>query len=159
MVAPSTAPPFASTPFTVLNVRAVSNLNSNSPVLASSTRKNPSTLPCATAPSMTVDFTVAGTATDGTDYTLSSPNSLVDQGSYYTLTFAAGQSTTTLNVAATDDEVFEFLEILKVEISPNSNYVVGTPSQDHIGIWDSWLTMLVAGGICPDAIRRRHYYR
>ena len=65
---------------------------------------------------LTVNYTIAGTATQGTDYN-NIPTSV---------TFAANSSTATVIVDPTDDTLVESAESVSLTLSPNSAYTVGT---------------------------------
>lgn len=69
-----------------------------------------------TAAPLTVNYTLTGTAVNGTDYT-SIPLSL---------TFAAGQSTTNLAVAVAHDEEAELTETVILTLTGSANYGIGT---------------------------------
>jgi subtilisin family serine protease len=68
---------------------------------------------------LTVTYTVAGTATAGSDY-VALPG---------TVTFPAGSATATLVVSAIDDTVPEGPETVIVTLAAASAYIVGTPSR------------------------------
>lgn len=67
---------------------------------------------------LTVNYTVSGTATAGSDYTTLSG----------TVTFQAGAISTNLTVAVTDDPGVEFSETVIVTIAGSLNYAIGTGS-------------------------------
>lgn len=78
----------------------------------------------STAASLTVTFTVTGTATNGTDYQ-SLPTSV---------TFAAGQSTADLFVVPFTDGVTEGTETVMVTVTDGASYDVGSPAAATINI-------------------------
>lgn len=72
---------------------------------------------------ITVDYVITGTASAGTDYTLT-------QG---TVTFPAGTTEKELPLQVTDDALDEFDENMLVTLTSSSNVVVGTAaSHDHM---------------------------
>ena len=78
----------------------------------------------STAASLTVTFTVTGTATNGTDYdTLP-----------VTVTFAAGQSTVDLSVVPRQDGVAEGSETVIVTVTDGAAYDVGAPDTATVTI-------------------------
>ena len=76
---------------------------------------------------MTVNYTVSGTATNGTDYT--------NLGG--TATFAAGSSTATINVNPLYDNVLENNETVTVTLTPNNAYQLGTAVTANLEILDN----------------------
>lgn len=81
------------------------------------TRTTPTTNP------LTIDFTVGGSATPGSDYTLTGGTLSGTSGS---ITFAAGATTTTLAIAPTTDAIAEPNETITVALVNSSAYTVGT---------------------------------
>jgi regulation of enolase protein 1 (concanavalin A-like superfamily) len=83
-----------------------------------------------TAPStaaLTVNFTIAGTATNTTDYaTIAS-----------SITFAANETSKTINVTPVDDAVTEGDEIVILSINTNISYDIGASSFDAVTIQDN----------------------
>ncbi|WP_413176349.1 Calx-beta domain-containing protein [Anabaena azotica] len=77
--------------------------------------------------SLTVNYTVSGTATNGTDY-----NNLTG-----TATFAAGASTVLVNVTPIDDAAVEGDETVVVTLSSNTNYNLGTAKTATVKIVDN----------------------
>jgi len=75
---------------------------------------------------LTVNFTVGGTVTAGSDYT-SLGNSV---------TFAAGSATATKTVSVIDDALVEDDETVVVSLSSGTGYSVGTPSTATVTISD-----------------------
>ncbi|EPF17267.1 beta strand repeat-containing protein [Microcystis aeruginosa] len=71
-----------------------------------------------TTNALTVNYTVSGTATNGTDYA-SIPTSV---------TFAAGSSTATVTVDPTADTIVESNETVILTLAAGTGYTVGTPN-------------------------------
>ncbi|MCZ8365414.1 MAG: M10 family metallopeptidase C-terminal domain-containing protein [Microcystis sp. LE19-251.1A] len=71
-----------------------------------------------TTNSLTVNYSISGTATNGTDYT-SIPTSV---------TFAAGSSTATVTVDPTADTIVESDETVILTLAAGTGYTVGTPN-------------------------------
>jgi Calx-beta domain-containing protein len=80
-----------------------------------------------TAASLTVFYTVSGTATNGTDYT-TLPGSV---------TIAAGQNSATITVGPIDDVLVEGAETVIVTLVGTANYSVGSPSDATVTIADN----------------------
>jgi hypothetical protein len=83
----------------------------------------------AQSQSMTVNYAMGGTATNGTDYTLS--------GTPGQATIPAGQSSTTVTLTATLDHVTEGPERAIMMIQPGSGYRVGPTNRGTITIKDA----------------------
>jgi hypothetical protein len=79
------------------------------------------------ASALTVNYTVAGTATNGTDYT-SLPG---------TVTFAAGASTAVVNVTPTDDTTSEATETVTLNLAAGTGYNLGTAKTATVNIADN----------------------
>jgi Ca2+-binding RTX toxin-like protein len=77
--------------------------------------------------SLTVNYTITGTATNGTDY-------LQLTG---TATFAAGSSTTTITVTPTDDLIFEGNETVTLTLATGTGYTLGTAQTATVTIADN----------------------
>ena len=77
--------------------------------------------------SLTVNYTITGTATNGTDY-------LQLTG---TATFAAGSSTTTITVTPTDDLIFEGNETVILTLATGTGYTLGTAQTATVTIADN----------------------
>lgn len=73
-----------------------------------------------------VNFSVSGTATAGTDYTLAGATSFA--GGVGTVTFAAGSDTATITVTPTGDTTVENNETAIVTVTPGTGYDVTAPS-------------------------------
>jgi hypothetical protein len=83
----------------------------------------------AQSQSMTVNYAMGGSATNGTDYTLS--------GTPGQATIPAGQSSTTVTLTATLDHVTEGPERAIMMIQPGSGYRVGPTNRGTITIKDA----------------------
>ncbi|MEA5579513.1 FG-GAP-like repeat-containing protein, partial [Anabaena sp. UHCC 0451] len=77
--------------------------------------------------SLTVNYAVAGTATNGTDY----------QSLSGTTTFSAGASTALINVNPVDDALVEGNETVIVTLASSANYVLGTAKTGTVTIVDN----------------------
>ena len=75
----------------------------------------------ATTSALAVNYTVAGTATLGSDYT-----GIATAGSNKVIRFAAGSSTTTVSVNPTADTTFEPDETVALTLAASSSYRIGT---------------------------------
>ena len=78
----------------------------------------------STAAALTVNYTVGGTATNGTDYT-TIPTSVV---------IPAGSASATITVTPIDDAVSEGDETVVVTLSSSASYNVGSPSAATVTI-------------------------
>jgi hypothetical protein len=76
---------------------------------------------------LTVNYTVAGTATNGTDYSTLNNN----------VTFAAGASTAIININSIDDAVIETDETAIVYLVSSTNYNLGTATTATVLIADN----------------------
>ncbi|WP_016950397.1 Calx-beta domain-containing protein [Anabaena sp. PCC 7108] len=81
----------------------------------------------STTSSLTVNYTVAGTATNGTDYNTLSK----------TATFAAGSTTALIDVNVKDDAVYEGNETVIVNLASSANYTLGTAKTATVTIVDN----------------------
>ncbi|GCL39658.1 hypothetical protein SR1949_47860 [Sphaerospermopsis reniformis] len=81
----------------------------------------------STTSSLTVNYTVAGTATNGTDY-----SNIVNS-----VTFAAGSSTAFININPLDDSLSEGSETVVLTLSSSSNYSLGTSQSGTVTIADN----------------------
>lgn len=79
-----------------------------------------------TANSLTVQFTLSGSATINTDYTVSGAN--VVGGNRFSVTFAAGASTVAVSLIIVNDAIEEKDESILVGIQSSSSYSIGAPS-------------------------------
>ena len=74
-----------------------------------------------TTSALTVNYTVAGTATLGTDFT-----GISATGTTKTVTFAAGSATATLTVDPTADTTIEANETVALTLATGTGYTIGT---------------------------------
>jgi Ca2+-binding RTX toxin-like protein len=77
--------------------------------------------------SVTVNYTVSGTATTGVDYT-----NLAG-----TVSFAAGQATTTVQISPIDDNINEGTETVILNLASGSGYVMGTNQTATVNLADN----------------------
>jgi hypothetical protein len=75
---------------------------------------------------LVVQYTLSGSATPGTDYT----------GLSGTLTIAAGSTSGTITVSPIDDTAPEDAETVVVTLSTSGLYLVGSPGEATVTIWD-----------------------
>jgi C1A family cysteine protease len=85
------------------------------------------------AGALTVNFTVGGTATSGSDYTALGT----------TVSFAAGATTATKTVSVQDDNLVEGDETVVVTLAAGTGYTVGSPSTATVTIKDDDATVTV----------------
>jgi PKD repeat protein len=76
---------------------------------------------------LTVNYTVSGTATAGTDYSALSGHA----------TIAAGKFSKTIAVTPKDDTLRETTETVKVTLSPSTTYNIGSSSNATVNILDN----------------------
>ena len=76
-----------------------------------------------TTSALTVNYTVSGTATLGTDYT-----GIATLGTTKTVTFLAGSTTATVTVDPTADTAVEASETVAITITAGTGYTIGTTS-------------------------------
>lgn len=76
--------------------------------------------------SLTINYNIAGTATNGTDYTSLSTN----------VSIAAGTQSAQVLVTPLSDSVTESLETVTLSLASNANYQLASPSQTTINIQD-----------------------
>lgn len=88
----------------------------------------------STAAALTVNFSVAGTATSGTDYTALGT----------TASFVAGSATATKTVSVIDDTVVEGNETVVVTLATGTGYTIGSPSSTMVTIADDDAEVTVA---------------
>ncbi|MEB3316525.1 MAG: Calx-beta domain-containing protein [Cyanobacteriota bacterium] len=74
-----------------------------------------------TTSSLTVNYTIGGTASLGVDYT-----GISSTGSTKTISFATGASTTTVEVDPTADTTIETDETVSLTLAPGTGYFIGT---------------------------------
>jgi subtilisin family serine protease/Ca2+-binding RTX toxin-like protein len=85
-----------------------------------------------TTSSLTVNVSLTGTATNGTDYT-TIPN---------TVTFAANSSTALVNLNVTDDTLVEAAETAILTVTSGTGYTVGTSASAIVNIADNDLPII-----------------
>jgi hypothetical protein len=85
-----------------------------------------------TGGALTVNFTVGGTATSGSDYTSIGSN----------VTFAAGSSTAAKTVSVLDETLVESNETVVVTLAAGTGYVIGSPSNATVTIQDDDATTI-----------------
>ena len=88
----------------------------------------------STAAALTVNFTVGGTATSGSDYTAIGTS----------CGFTAGSATATETVSVLDDNLVEGNETVVVTLAAGTGYTVGSPSAATVTISDDDATVTVA---------------
>ncbi|MBD1211906.1 MAG: SBBP repeat-containing protein, partial [Dolichospermum circinale Clear-D4] len=76
---------------------------------------------------ITVNYTLSGSATNGTDY-----SSLLG-----TVNFAAGASSATVTVTPTDDNIFEGTETAILTLATGAGYILGTTTSATVNITDN----------------------
>ncbi|MDD1417731.1 SBBP repeat-containing protein [Dolichospermum sp. ST_sed1] len=76
---------------------------------------------------ITVNYTLSGSATNGTDY-----SNLTG-----TVSFAAGVSSATVTVTPTDDNIFEVTETAVLTLTSGTGYILGTTSSATVNITDN----------------------
>jgi hypothetical protein len=81
----------------------------------------------STASSLTVNYTVSGTAINGTDYSTITNS----------VTFAAGSATALINVNPINDAAFEGNETVIVTLATATNYILGTAKTGTVTIADN----------------------
>jgi hypothetical protein len=95
----------------------------------------------STAAPLTVNFTVGGTATGGTDYT--------SMGT--TVAFLAGSGTATATVNVIDDSLVEGAETVVVTLAAGTGYSVGSPAAATVTIQDDDQSGCVAANLVTGA--------
>ncbi len=78
-----------------------------------------------TAAALTVNFSLAGSATIDSDYTVASPTSV---------TFAAGEASATIDISVLDDQDYDPLETVELTLSSSADYDLGAISQQSLEI-------------------------
>jgi beta propeller repeat protein len=84
-----------------------------------------------TSSSLSVNYTIGGTATNGTDYSSLSG----------TVTFAAGSATATVAVNPINDNLYEFTETVTLTLTTGTTYTLGTNSTANLTITDDDLVV------------------
>jgi hypothetical protein len=90
---------------------------------------------------LTVNYTISGTATNGTDYSALSGS----------VTIPAGKSSAPVMVLPEDDATVESDETVVLTISGSSEYSIGSPSEATVTIDDDDVTMVTVQAADPDA--------
>ncbi|WP_172969348.1 Calx-beta domain-containing protein, partial [Microcystis aeruginosa] len=96
----------------------------------------------STTSALTANYTVGGTATNGTDYT-SIPTSV---------TFAAGSSTATVTVDPTADTTVESDETVALTLASGTGYTVGTTTAVTGTITNSPVTPTITLAVSPSSV-------
>jgi len=98
----------------------------------------------STANALTVNYTISGTATNGTDYKNLSG----------TVTFAAGSSTAFIDINPLDDSLVEDPETVVLTLVNSSNYLVGTSNRATVTILDNDVpTVIISPNIIQGTLR------
>jgi len=87
--------------------------------------------------SLTVNYTMGGSATAGTDYTTPSGSA----------TFAPGASTTTVIIGVINDSIVEGLKTINLFLSASANYTIGSPSGGIMTLTDDDTAGVVVSAI------------
>lgn len=87
----------------------------------------------STASPLSVNVSISGTATNGTDYNFINT----------TQTFAAGQSTLNIPIVPIDDTVVEDVETATFTLAPGTGYTVGNPASGTVSISNNDFTPCV----------------
>src|SRR5439155_112825 len=94
-----------------------------------------------TSTTLTVHYTVGGTATSGADYTPMSG----------TVTIPAGLTQGQINVFPIDDSVPECDETVVVTLSADPSYAIGSPDNETVTIFDNDLPSVSITATTPNA--------
>jgi len=81
----------------------------------------------ATTNPLTVNFTLGGTATNGTDYTNVVGSAVIN----------AGSATTTVTITPIDDSIYEGDETVVLSLSADAKYSIGSPASATVTITDN----------------------
>ncbi|HKE42925.1 MAG TPA: Calx-beta domain-containing protein [Steroidobacteraceae bacterium] len=95
----------------------------------------------ATTNSLTVNFTLGGSATNGTDY----------QTITTSVSIGAGQASATVTVTPIDDTLSEGDETVVLTLASNANYSVGTPGSATVTIADNDVPQVSVAATDPNA--------
>jgi hypothetical protein len=87
-----------------------------------------------TANSLTVNYLISGTATNGQDY-----NNLTGS-----VTFVAGSATAVIDISTIDDAVYEGNEKISLTLATNSKYTLGQKSSASVSLIDNELLPFIA---------------
>ncbi len=96
-----------------------------------------------TSGNLTVDYTVTGTATNGTDYTTLSGSVVIPDG----------QASAIITVTPIDDAVDEGPETVVVGLAVGTGYIVGSPSSGTVTIVDNDAATIIAQDTFDDGSR------
>jgi hypothetical protein len=87
-----------------------------------------------TVDSLTVNYSIAGTAVNGQDYDNLTGN----------VTFAAGSSTAVIDINIIDDLVYEGNETIELTLADNNNYLLGNDRSASVSLIDNELASFIA---------------
>ena len=98
--------------------------------------------------SLSVNYSIGGSSTNGTDYAMLSGS----------VTFAAGQNTANITIDPVDDTIPEGPETLVLALTSGTGYAIGSSSQASVTIYDSPASLTIqslsaAGTIVAGAMR------
>ncbi|MGA9378170.1 MAG: SBBP repeat-containing protein, partial [Phormidium sp.] len=96
----------------------------------------------APAGGLSINYGVAGTATNNTDYHLAPGNNII-AATATDFTIAAGQTTATLNVSPFDDNVVDPNETVQLTLNNGTGYSLGLPKNATVTIADDDVTIPV----------------
>lgn len=99
----------------------------------------------APAGGLTINYTVAGTATRTTDYTIARGDKIANLTTN-SFTIADGETKATLNVTPVDDGVRDPGETVQLTLNAGTNYNVGTAKNATLTIADDVRTVTIAPG-------------
>lgn len=95
---------------------------------------------------LTVNYTLTGTAINGTDY----------ETNILSVTFGANESTATVTITPIDDAVAELGETVVLTISPGPGYLPGFPASATTGIVDNESDVINVTAVNATAYERLH---
>lgn len=93
---------------------------------------------------LNVNFTISGTATKGTDYTVTFPT--MGTASSGVITILDGDSTASITLTVINDNLAEMTEFITVTIDAGTGYVSTTGNSDTIDILDDEPVLEIASG-------------
>ncbi|XWK90520.1 MAG: SBBP repeat-containing protein [Phormidium sp.] len=93
----------------------------------------------APAGGLSINYGVAGTATNNTDYTLAPGNNIIATTDT-DFTIAAGQTTATINVSPFDDNIVDPNETIQLTLNNGTGYSVGATNNASVTITDNDVT-------------------
>jgi hypothetical protein len=93
---------------------------------------------------LTVNYTLTGTAINGTDY----------ETNVLSVTFGANESTATVTIIPIDDSIAELGETVVLTISPGTGYLPGFPASGTTGIADDELDIVTVTAVEATAYER-----